>query len=105
MTDPPESAEAVHAALARIRADVESRLSAVGDAAGVEALRVEVLGRSGTLTVVLRGLSRLSEARTTSGRGRRQRDPQSRSSRPSPIANGSWRPASSPSRLPARRWT
>ncbi len=62
MTDPPESAEAIHAALARIRADVESRLSAVGDAAGVEALRTEVLGRSGTLTVVLRALSRLSEA-------------------------------------------
>jgi phenylalanyl-tRNA synthetase alpha chain len=62
MTDPPESAEAVHAALARIRADVESRLAATGEAAGVEALRAEVLGRSGSLTTVLRGLSHLPEA-------------------------------------------
>src|SRR3990172_8130188 len=60
-----KSADAAHTLLtevARIRADATARLDAIADAAGVEALRVEVLGRSGTLTALLRGLSGIPAA-------------------------------------------
>ena len=105
MTDPPDSAEAVHAALARIRAEVESRLPAIGDAAEVEALRTEVLGRSGSLTIVLRGLSRLPEAeRPAAGAAANE----TRIALEGAIADRERRlaePASWRISLPARRWT
>jgi phenylalanyl-tRNA synthetase alpha chain len=57
-----EPAATLLAEIARIREDVRARLAAFGDTAGVEALRTEVLGRSGSLTQALRGMATLPAA-------------------------------------------
>jgi phenylalanyl-tRNA synthetase alpha chain len=58
----PTDAAALLAEVARVRADAETRLAAATDAVAVEALRGEVLGRSGGLTAALRGLGSLPAA-------------------------------------------
>jgi phenylalanyl-tRNA synthetase alpha chain len=50
----PTDAATLLAEVVRVRADAEARLAAAADAAAVEALRHEVLGRSGRLTALLR---------------------------------------------------
>jgi phenylalanyl-tRNA synthetase alpha chain len=57
-----EPAATLLAEIGRIREEVRARLAAVGDTAGVEALRTEVLGRSGSLTQALRGMATLPAA-------------------------------------------
>jgi phenylalanyl-tRNA synthetase alpha chain len=64
----PTDPAGLPAEVARVRADAETRLAAATDAAAVEALRVEILGRSGTLTHALRGLGALpAEDRPAAG--------------------------------------
>lgn len=58
----PNDAEALLAEVARLRADAEARLAEAPDTAAIEAIRAAVLGRSGTLTSALRGLSALPDA-------------------------------------------
>jgi phenylalanyl-tRNA synthetase alpha chain len=58
----PTDAAALLAEVARVRTDAEARLAAAADAADVEAIRVAVLGRLGSLTAALRGLSALPDA-------------------------------------------
>ncbi len=53
---------ALLAELARVQAEAEAELATAGDAASLDELRHRVLGRSGSLTAVLRGLGRLPEA-------------------------------------------
>lgn len=60
MTNAEPAAEALLSEVGRVRSEAVSRLDAISDAAGVEALRTEVLGRHGSLTTLLRGLSRLA---------------------------------------------
>ena len=48
--------------LKRLRADALARLAAANDVAEIEALRSTLLGRSGDLTVLLRGLSAIDPA-------------------------------------------
>jgi len=68
MSDQPESLAALEAAVDAIRTDAEARLATAPDAAAVEALRHAVLGRSGDLTALLRGIGRLSpDERPTAG--------------------------------------
>jgi phenylalanyl-tRNA synthetase alpha chain len=55
----PSDAATLLAEVARVRADAETRLAEAADVAAVEALRVEILGRSGSLTNALRGLGSL----------------------------------------------
>jgi phenylalanyl-tRNA synthetase alpha chain len=62
MNEPAATAEQLLAEIGRIRADVRSRLDTVANAAGVEELRGEVLGRSGSLTHALRGMGALPAA-------------------------------------------
>ena len=52
---PETDARALLAEVARVRADAEAGLAAAADAAAVEALRHELLGRSGSLTALLGG--------------------------------------------------
>jgi phenylalanyl-tRNA synthetase alpha chain len=59
MSDPTDPAATLVAEVARIRSEAEARLAAAPDAAAVDALRHDVLGRSGALTTLLRGLSAL----------------------------------------------
>ena len=61
MSDPIDPAALV-AEVGRIRSDAQARLAAARDATAVEALRAEVLGRSGSLTALLRELSALPAA-------------------------------------------
>jgi phenylalanyl-tRNA synthetase alpha chain len=58
----PTDAAALLAEVARVRADAEARLAAAANTADVEAVRLAVLGRSGSLTAALRGLSSLPDA-------------------------------------------
>ncbi|HET9498439.1 MAG TPA: phenylalanine--tRNA ligase subunit alpha, partial [Candidatus Limnocylindria bacterium] len=68
MTGPAATAEQLLAEVARVRADAEDRLGAIPDALGVETLRHEVLGRSGSLTVLLRQLASVApETRPAAG--------------------------------------
>ncbi|HJT63501.1 MAG TPA: phenylalanine--tRNA ligase subunit alpha, partial [Candidatus Limnocylindria bacterium] len=68
MTGPAATAEQLLAEVARVRADAEGRLGAISDALGVEALRHEVLGRSGSLTALLRQLASVApEGRPAAG--------------------------------------
>ncbi len=60
MTTPTDAASLL-AEVARVRADAEARLAEAADAAAVDAVRVAVLGRSGSLTTLLRGLSGVPE--------------------------------------------
>jgi len=62
MTAPTDPAAAMLADVARIQADALARLAAAPDAAAVDGLRHEVLGRSGALTALLRGLAALPAA-------------------------------------------
>lgn len=57
MSNPERGASALMTDVERLRADALDRLAATADVAAVEALRHEVLGRSGSLTAVLRGLA------------------------------------------------
>jgi phenylalanyl-tRNA synthetase alpha chain len=57
MSNSEPAAGAVLADLERLQTDALARLDAAPDAAAVEALRHELLGRSGSLTTVLRGLA------------------------------------------------
>jgi phenylalanyl-tRNA synthetase alpha chain len=57
MSNPERGANALMADVARLQAYALDRLAAAPDVAGVESLRHEVLGRSGSLTAVLRGLA------------------------------------------------
>lgn len=59
---PPADLEGLFAEVSRIRADARERLETIADATGVEGLRHDVLGRSGTLTALLRGVSGLPAA-------------------------------------------
>jgi phenylalanyl-tRNA synthetase alpha chain len=52
----------LRAALERVRGEAQARLAAAGDAASVDALRQELLGRSGVLTALLRQLGGLDPA-------------------------------------------
>jgi phenylalanyl-tRNA synthetase alpha chain len=61
MATNPMTAGDLRAALERVRADVHARLKSA-DAAGLEALRVDVLGRSGELTRLLRQLGAIEPA-------------------------------------------
>jgi len=61
MTTPTDPA-AILAAVERIAADTGARLAAAADATAVETVRSEVLGRSGTLTAVLRSLAAVPAA-------------------------------------------
>ena len=56
MSDPNRATDLL-AAVAAVRADAEARLATAADAAAIEALRSEVLGRHGALTALLRQLS------------------------------------------------
>jgi len=62
MSAPTDPAAALLAEVARIQADALPRLAAAPDAGAVDGLRHEVLGRSGTLTALLRGLAALPAA-------------------------------------------
>jgi phenylalanyl-tRNA synthetase alpha chain len=63
MSDPdPATAADLRAALERVRGEAQSRLAEAGDAASVDALRQELLGRSGALTTLLRQLGGLDPA-------------------------------------------
>jgi phenylalanyl-tRNA synthetase alpha chain len=66
MTESATNAEQLLAEIGRIQADVRSRLDTIGDAAGVEALRHEVLGRSGTLAALLRQVGSVPEVERAS---------------------------------------
>ena len=57
---PETDARALLAEVARVRADAEAGLAAAADAAAVEALRHELLGRSGSLTALLRQVASVS---------------------------------------------
>jgi phenylalanyl-tRNA synthetase alpha chain len=57
----PTDAAALLAEVARVRADAEAGLAAAASTGEVEAIRVAVLGRSGSLTAALRGLSSLRD--------------------------------------------
>ena len=57
MTDAEHAAEALLDNVKRLRTDALARLEAASDVAGVETLRQELLGRSGSVTAVLRGLA------------------------------------------------
>ncbi len=46
--------------LDRLRADLDARIAAAGDLAALEAVRVEALGRHGSVTALLRGLGGLA---------------------------------------------
>ena len=59
MSDQPGSPAALQAAIDAIRTDAQAKLAAAPDAAAVESIRLAVLGRSGSLTALLRGLSGL----------------------------------------------
>jgi phenylalanyl-tRNA synthetase alpha chain len=59
---PETDAAALLAEVARIRSEAASALAAAGDVATVESLRHEVLGRSGTLTALLRRVASVPEA-------------------------------------------
>ena len=61
MATDPMTAGDLRGALERVRADVHARLKSA-DAAGLEALRVDVLGRSGELTRLLRQLGAIEPA-------------------------------------------
>jgi phenylalanyl-tRNA synthetase alpha chain len=64
----PTDAATLLAEVARVRTDADARLAQAADAAAVEALRVEILGRSGSLTSALRGLGSLpAEDRPAAG--------------------------------------
>ncbi len=68
MSDQPDSLAALQAAVDVIRTDAAAQLAAAPDAAAVESLRLTVLGRSGSLTALLRGLGGLSpEERPAAG--------------------------------------
>jgi phenylalanyl-tRNA synthetase alpha chain len=56
----PRDAATLLAEVARVRADAEARLTAAADAAAVEELRHEVLGRAGSLTTLLRQVASVS---------------------------------------------
>jgi len=68
MTDSAQPRTAFSEALAAARSEAESGLAAATDVETVEAVRHQVLGRSGTLTVVLRSLGELpSDERPAAG--------------------------------------
>jgi phenylalanyl-tRNA synthetase alpha chain len=62
MSNSTDAAGALLAEVARIRSEATVRLDTISDATGVEALRVEVLGRSGSLTALLRRLGNVPPA-------------------------------------------
>ncbi len=61
MSNPEHDPATLRGDVERLRADALARLSSARDVAAVEALRHEVLGRAGSLTAVLRGISAVPE--------------------------------------------
>ena len=62
MTDPERAAGTLLADVERLQADALAQLAAAEEVAAVETLRHEVLGRSGSLTAILRGLSAVPDS-------------------------------------------
>ncbi|MGH2392699.1 MAG: phenylalanine--tRNA ligase subunit alpha [Candidatus Limnocylindria bacterium] len=62
MSNSTDAAEALLAEVARLRSEAKARLDTIPDAAGVDAVRLAVLGRSGSLTALLRRLGDLPAA-------------------------------------------